>query len=67
MKYVVFDIGGTNIKYSLMNKDGEMLDSNLIPTPQQGEGKTLEILVDIIKNYQLENKIDGVAMSVPGG
>ena len=36
MKYGVFDIGGTNIKYSLMNKDGEMLDSNLVPTPQQG-------------------------------
>lgn len=67
MKYVVFDIGGTNIKYSLMNKDGEMLDSNLVPTPHQGEGKTLELLVDIINNYQLENEIDGVAMSVPGG
>ncbi|MDO7202917.1 hypothetical protein Q5M85_00160 [Paraclostridium bifermentans] len=50
MKYVVFDIGGTNIKYSLMSKDGEMLDSNLVPTPHQGEKEeTLELLVDIIK------------------
>lgn len=39
MKYIVFDIGGTNIKYSLMNKDGEMLDSNLVSTPQQGGRK----------------------------
>lgn len=67
MKYVVFDIGGTNIKYSLMNRDGDMLDSHSVHTPTQGEGKTLGLLVDIIKKYQLENEIAGVAMSVPGG
>lgn len=67
MKYVVFDIGGTNIKYSLMNKDGDMLDSHSVSTPTQGEGKTLDLLVNVIKKYQLKNEIAGVAMSVPGG
>ena len=67
MEYVVFDIGGTNIKYSLMSKDGDMLDSHSVPTPTQGEGKTLDLLVDITKKYQSENEIAGVAMSVPGG
>lgn len=67
MKYVVFDIGGTNIKYSLMTKDGEMLDSHSVPTPVQGEGKTLALLVDVIKEYQDEHELSGVAMSVPGG
>ncbi|MGL5507076.1 MAG: ROK family protein [Paraclostridium sp.] len=67
MKYVVFDIGGTNIKYSLMTKEGDMLDSHSVPTPVQGEGKTLEILVDVIKKYQDKHELSGVAMSVPGG
>lgn len=67
MKYVVFDIGGTNIKYSLMTKEGDMLDSHSVPTPEQGNGKTLDILVDVIKEYQAEHDVRGVAMSVPGG
>ncbi|MGL5694489.1 MAG: ROK family protein [Peptostreptococcaceae bacterium] len=67
MKYVVFDIGGTNIKYSLMNESGEMLDSHITSTPEQGQGKTLNLLVEIIKSYQENEEIDGVAMSVPGG
>ena len=67
MKYVVFDIGGTNIKYSLMTKEGDMLDSHSVPTPEQGEGKTLDVLVDVIKEYQAEHEVSGVAMSVPGG
>ena len=67
MYYIVFDIGGMSIKYSIMNKDGKFIESDSIDTPQQGEGKTQEILVDIINDYKIKYDIKGVAMSVPGG
>lgn len=67
MYYIVFDIGGTSIKYSIMNNDSEFIESDSIETPQQGEGKTQKILVDIINDYKTKYDIKGVAMSVPGG
>ncbi|MGL4911639.1 MAG: ROK family protein [Romboutsia sp.] len=67
MNYIVFDIGGTSIKYSIMNKDGDFIESNSIETPEQGQGKTQEILIDIINEFKNKYKIDGVALSVPGG
>lgn len=67
MYYIVFDIGGTSIKYSIMNKKGDFIESNSIETPLQGEGKTQKILVDIINDYKTKYDIKGVAMSVPGG
>ncbi|RDY29711.1 ROK family protein [Romboutsia weinsteinii] len=67
MYYLVFDIGGTSIKYSLMNKEGDMIDSNSVDTPEQGQGKTLGVLVNIINEYKEKHDLEGVAMSVPGG
>ncbi|MEG1310996.1 MAG: ROK family protein [Romboutsia sp.] len=67
MNYLVFDIGGTSIKYSIMNKEGDMIVSNSLKTPEQGQGKTLNILIDIINEYKKIYEIEGVAMSVPGG
>ncbi len=67
MYYIVFDIGGTSIKYSLMNEKGEMLTSESENTPEQGNGKTQELLVDIINKYKDKYDLEGVAMSVPGG
>ena len=67
MYYIVFDIGGTSIKYSIMNSDSEFIESDSIITPRQGEGKTQEILVDIINDYKFKYDLKGVAMSVPGG
>jgi len=67
MYYIVFDIGGTSIKYSIMNNDSEFIESDFIITPPQGENKTQEILVDIINDYKNKYDLKGVAMSVPGG
>ncbi len=67
MYYVVFDIGGTGIKYSVMNKEGEFIESDSVKTPEQGEGKTQKILVEVINKYKEIYDIEGVALSVPGG
>lgn len=67
MYYIVFDIGGTAIKYSVMTKEGEMIESYSIDTPKQGECITQKLLVDIINEFKGKYKLEGVAMSVPGG
>ncbi len=65
--YIVFDIGGTSIKYSIMNKEGEFIESSSINTPIQGNSKTQEELVNIINTYKKKYDLKGVALSVPGG
>ena len=65
--YIVFDIGGTSIKYSIMNKEGVFIESSSINTPIQGNSKTQEELVNIINTYKKKYDLKGVALSVPGG
>lgn len=65
--YIVFDIGGTSIKYSIMSKEGEFIESSSINTPIQGSLKTQEELVNIINTYKKKYDLKGVALSVPGG
>lgn len=67
MYYIVFDIGGTAIKYSIMTDKGEMIESYSCNTPEQGKGKTQKILLDIINEFKYKYQLEGVAMSVPGG
>lgn len=67
MYYLVFDIGGTSIKYSIMTKEGDMIESFSVKTPSQGKGKTIDLLIDIINEFKDRYALNGVAMSVPGG
>lgn len=63
-KYLVLDIGGTTIKYALMNCKAEILQKNEIPTP-------LDCLDDLVKTItqlyeEVKNNISGIAISMPG-
>ena len=64
MKKLVFDIGGTAIKYAIMNNDGEILEKGEIPTPRDSQETFLNVLADIA--LPLMEEIDGIAMSIPG-
>ena len=46
MEYLVFDVGGTAIKYALMNDELEMLEKGSVPTPLD----TLENFLEVIKS-----------------
>ncbi|MEZ2719087.1 ROK family protein [Niallia circulans] len=62
--YLAFDIGGTYLKYALINSAGTIIERNKIPTPKQGlEYFKLEIEL-IIQKYQ--EQIKGIAFSCPG-
>ena len=63
MEYLVFDVGGTAIKYALMNDELEMLEKGSVPTPHD----TLENFLEVIKSvYEQYKDVDGIAMSLPG-
>jgi predicted NBD/HSP70 family sugar kinase len=64
MKYLVFDVGGTAIKYALMTDKAEFIEKGKIPTPKD----KMEDFVDVIGSVfdQYRNEIEGIAISMPG-
>lgn len=64
MKKLVFDIGGSFIKYALMDQMAQMSDKGSCGTPLD----SLEHLLDEIERiYHLfDHQVDGIALSMPG-
>ncbi|WP_182200186.1 ROK family protein [Paraliobacillus salinarum] len=61
-KFIAFDIGGTYIKYGLIDDDSTILEHQKVKTPTE-----LEDLLTIIQLYaELHNDAKGVAISIPG-
>ncbi|MBR3357221.1 MAG: ROK family protein [Solobacterium sp.] len=65
-EYLVFDWGGTYLKYALMQEDTAILEQGKVPSP--GKEDTLEIFLStidaIIEKYRA--RIAGIAVSAPG-
>jgi len=61
--YIVFDIGGTYIKYGLLTRAGEVLIDNRIKTPPTWDGMT-QVFSEVMGKYR--ERIAGVAVSAPG-
>lgn len=62
--YLAIDVGGTAIKYALMNNAAELLEKGKLPTPYEGLDKYLDTLKDIFNQYR--DRVCGIALSVPG-
>ena len=62
--YLVIDVGGTAIKYAVMNQDLSISDRGNIKTPYEGVKKYLDTIEGIYRLY--ETAVCGIAMSVPG-
>ena len=63
MKFLVFDIGGTFIKYALMNENNQIINQNKIPTPKTNREDLIDALGKIFDSFE---NIDGIAISMPG-
>ncbi len=63
-QYLVFDWGGTFLKYALMNEETEILEKGKVPAPSRYGTKEdfLRVLDEIVKLYFFE----GIAISSPG-
>ena len=64
MEYLVLDVGGSAIKYALMNDELEMLEKGKVPTPKEGLEEFKQAVQSIYQKYQ--ERVDGIAMSLPG-
>lgn len=64
MKLMTFDVGGTEIKYSVMDETFRMEDSGSVPTPQTA----LDDLVGMMASIYMPHKevAEGIAVSLPG-
>lgn len=62
--YLVFDIGGTAVKYGVLDNKGEIKTKGSFPTPKEG----LENLYDEMEKIFNENgaEFGGIALSCPG-
>ena len=63
-QYLVFDIGGTFIKYALMGEDGSILRSGKTPSPMD----SLDVMLDTLQQTAepFAGQYEGVAVSMPG-
>ena len=66
--YLVFDVGGTFVKYAWMNIDGDIHEKGKYPTPtREGESvpEFVESLGQIYDKYK-GHGVEGIALSLPG-
>ena len=65
--YVAIDIGGTNIKYGLIDQDGQLVESNEVATEaHKGGPHILQKTKDIVASYLEKGQVSGVAISSAG-
>lgn len=62
MKILVIDVGGTFIKFAVMNESAEILERGKVPTPLESHEKFISKLVEIYNSVEVE----GIALSLPG-
>ena len=64
MKYLVLDVGGSAIKYALMDKQAVVLEKGQVATPLDSFGAFSSEIIRLYKHYQ--DQITGIAFSLPG-
>ncbi len=67
MNIVCFDVGGTFIKYSVINEKGEMLFKDKLPTPREKcKSEIPKLMVEKINDVSKYFKIDAAGVSTAG-
>ncbi|WP_138418158.1 ROK family protein [Aquibacillus sediminis] len=61
-KYLAFDIGGTFIKYGIVQENAVMTDNSKVKTPKSMD-QLLKVISDISEQYP---DVEGIAVSSPG-
>lgn len=63
-KYLVLDVGGSSIKYALMNEECNFIEKGKVKTPLDCIENFVETIGQIYDNYK--EIIEGIAISMPG-
>ena len=61
MKIMTLDLGGSSIKYALLDEERRKLDSGKVPAPLSGLDEFYDTIVSLVPE-----DADGLAMSMPG-
>lgn len=64
--YFTIDIGGTNVKYALINSRIEMFESGMFSTPKNSLFELVKSIKAIFDSYSNKYNIIGVPISSPG-
>lgn len=64
-RYLTVDVGGTNIKYAVMDEGGKIYENGKEATPPDNLDTFWEVIFKIINRCQSDS-LKGVAFSVPG-
>lgn len=68
--YLVFDWGGTYLKYAVIDKKANILEKGKVPTPQPTNDNEkdrkdfFKVIDEIVAGYK--ERVDGIAISMPG-
>ncbi len=63
--YLTIDVGGTNIKYAVMNDEIEMIEKGEVKTPRDSLESFIDAIVGIYEQFR-DRDIQAVCMSAPG-
>ncbi|QKJ67742.1 ROK family protein [Deefgea piscis] len=65
MNVLAFDIGGTQIKYGVVTRDGEVLSAQVVDTPKQSAA-LVQCLRELVGQIQQQFTFGGIAISTFG-
>ncbi|QJD72616.1 ROK family protein [Lactobacillus acetotolerans] len=63
-QYLSFDIGGTNLKYALLNHEGHIIEKNRVNTNTESLTSFMSSIYKIADAYK--GKFEGIALCAPG-
>ena len=64
MKLMVFDVGGTEIKYCVMDESLVREEAGSVPTPMSTQEEFFDLLCSLYEPHR--GKVEGIAMCLPG-
>lgn len=64
--YIVYDIGGSSIKYAVMNNEGNFIKKGSYKTSTKDFNIFIKDMIDVAKKLKEEFEIEGIAVSAPG-
>ena len=64
-RYIAVDVGGTNIKYALLDEEANILDQGEVPTPYESLEAFLQVLDRIYEGYK-DQQPEALVMAAPG-
>lgn len=64
--YLAFDVGGTTIKYALINRELQIIEKGKVPTEHNKDEHILHELLRLAKKYQPEYDLQAIGVSTAG-